>query len=33
MDNGVEYTEKEFMHICGKLSIIHETTSPYVIIS
>ena len=29
MDNGEEYIGKEFAHICSKLGIIHETTSPY----
>ena len=29
MDNGGEYIGKEFTHICSKLDIIHETTSPY----
>ena len=28
-DNRGEYTGKEFQYICSKLSIIHETTSPY----
>ena len=28
-DNGGEYTGKEFLLLCDKLSIIHETTTPY----
>ena len=28
-DNGGEYTGKPFQDVCGELSIIHQTTSPY----
>lgn len=28
-DNGGEYIGREFAHVCNKLGIIHETTSPY----